>query len=711
MGKHIYIKLACLKVIMSKLTLIMVPLMALMSIVTDVHGDVTCWSPTKEYFGNQNTTADGSDCVTWMSARQLKPDLVAKAFSDETSGDPGRFCRNPDSDPAGPWCLVGTDLVKTYCGIPKCRNVTDVDLNDASNGKASPRDFSHPMSHDFDHENDQDQDVFMFDNLVHVDDLIDHLDLAEATSFAMRKRRYVAPEDDGGSGDGTTVRRRRSADGLGNTVATDADVEGSGDEPTESTDRRRRSAEGASTISPDDDEGSGVETSESSDRRRRSAELPSTTVSSDDEGSGVETTDRRRRNAELSGTVSPDDDEGSGVEPESTDRRRRNVDSDNSVVGWITSLRTCLNVAYGHVSGCLDGVNPNRGEEETELFKSIRSNIANLVMCLNYDEIDCPLPFVNDMGDYKHCVEIYLKNVTSCFCQSGRPAHRFWMDLSDPTDINQGRRRRSSETLVDADSNEIERVSADTSKTWMDLSGPVKVAASERNRRSSGNLVDANDNEIERVSADKSKTWMDLSGPVDFDAKDLVRNKRWSAMDYYGEWADVGNPWKRSGHSSNTYESSGDSDFKDSNQRKRRSTKFDRNAIHEVLEEWHSLQNLMAVHESALHHLEQAKAILEDIQGTFETQRNNHGVSENIQKLQAAKEQLELVLNGVKKATHGKVRRSSSFDQDNSGDGEIETPGEAETTRKRRQAQGNGSGNGSGSGAGNGSGDASQISS
>merc|ERR1712136_722816 len=614
MGKHIYIKLACLKVIMSKLTLIMVPLMALMSIVTDVHGDVACWSPTKEYFGNQNTTADGSDCVTWMSARQLKPDLVAKTFSDETSGDPGRFCRNPDSDPAGPWCMVGTDLVKTYCGIPKCRNVTDVDLNDASNGKASTRDFSHPMSHDFDHENDQDQDVFMFDNLVHVDDLIDHLDLADATSFAMRKRRYVAPEDDGGSGDGTTVRRRRSADGLGNTVATDADVEGSGDETTESTDRRRRSAEGASTISPDDDEGSGVETSESSDRRRRSAELPSTTVSSDDEGSGVETTDRRRRNAELSGTVSPDDDEGSGVETESTDRRRRNaefpgtvspddegsgveitdstdrrrrnVDSDNSVAGWITSLRTCLNVAYGHVSGCLDGVNPNRGEEETELFKSIRSNIANLVMCSNYDEIDCPLPFVNDMGDYKHCVEIYLKNVTSCFCQSGRPAHRFWMDLSDPTDINQGRRRRSSETLVDADSNEIERVSADTSKTWMDLSGPVKVAASERNRRSSGNLVDANDNEIERVSADKSKTWMDLSGPVDFDAKDLVRNKRWSAMDYYGEWADVGNPWKRSGHSSNTYESSGDSDFKDSNQRKRRSTKFDRNAIHEVLEEW-----------------------------------------------------------------------------------------------------------------------------
>merc|ERR1712136_403110 len=554
MGKHIYIKLACLKVIMSKLTLIMVPLMALMSIVTDVHGDVTCWSPTKEYFGNQNTTADGSDCVTWMSARQLKPDLVAKAFSDETSGDPGRFCRNPDSDPAGPWCMVGTDLVKTYCGIPKCRNVTDVDLNDASNGKASTRDFSHPMSHDFDHKHDQDQDVFMFDNLVHVDDLIDHLDLADATSFAMRKRRYVAPEDDGGSGDGTTVRRRRSADGLGNTVATDADVEGSGDETTESTDRRRRSAElPSTTVSSDDDEGSGVETT---DRRRRNAELPGT-VSPDDEGSGVEitdSTDRRRRHSELPSTVSPDDDEGSGVEPELTDRRRRNVDSDNSVAGWITSLRTCLNVAYGHVSGCLDGVNPNRGEEETELFKSIRSNIANLVMCLNYDEIDCPLPFVNDMGDYKHCVEIYLKNVTSCFCQSGRPAHRFWMDLSDPTDINQGRRRRSSETLVDADSNEIERVSVDTSKTWMNLSGPVKVAASERNRRSSGNLVDANDNEIERVSADKSKTWMDLSGPVDFDAKDLVRNKRWSAMDYYGEWADVGNPsWKRSGHSSHTY--------------------------------------------------------------------------------------------------------------------------------------------------------------
>merc|ERR1712136_369081 len=259
MGKHIYIKLACLKVIMSKLTLIMVPLMALMLIVTDVHGVVTCWSPTKEYFGNQNTTADGSDCVTWMRARQLKPDLVAKAFSDETSGDPGRFCRNPDSDPAGPWCMVGTDLVKTYCGIPKCRNVTDVDLNDASNGKASTRDFSHPMSHDFDHENDQDQDVFMFDNLVHVDDLIDHLDLADATSFAMRKRRYVAPEDVGGSGD----------------------------EPTESTDRRRRSAEGASTISPDDDEGSGVEITDSTDRRRRHSELPSTVSPDDDEGSGV----------------------------------------------------------------------------------------------------------------------------------------------------------------------------------------------------------------------------------------------------------------------------------------------------------------------------------------------------------------------------------------------------------------------------------------
>merc|ERR1719419_1872479 len=504
--------------------------------------------------------------------------------------------------------------------------------------------------------------------------------------------------------------RRRSADGLSNTVATDADDEGSGDETTESSDRRRRSAEGASTTSPDDDEGSGVD-NESTDRRRRSAELPSTIVSpDDDEGSGVETTDRRRRNAELpidtvspddeegsgvettestdrrrrsaegASTISPDDDdEGSGVDAESTNRRRRNAaDSDNSVVGWITSLRTCLNVAYGHVSGCLDRVNPNRGEEETELFKSIRSNIANLVMCLNYDEIDCPLPFVNDMGDYKHCVEIYLKNVTSCFCQSGRPAHSFWMDLSDPTDINQGRRRRSSETLVDADSNEIERVSADTSKTWMDLSGPVKVAASERNRRSSGNLVDANDNEVERVSADKSKTWMDLSGPVDFDAKDLVRNKRWSAMDYYGEWADVGNPsWKRSGHSSHTYESSGDSDFKDSNQRKRRSTKFDRKAIHDVLEEWHSLQNLITVHENALHHLEQAKAILEDIQGTFETQRNNHGVSENIQKLQAAKEQLELVLNRVKKAPHSKVKRSSSDDQDISGDGEIETPGDA----------------------------------
>ena len=79
-----------------------------------------CWSPDSPYTGTKNTLPNRQRCQMWESNR---PQREAH-YPIESSSN---YCRNPDNDPAGPWCysskFAGADYSKfNYCDIPKCKN-------------------------------------------------------------------------------------------------------------------------------------------------------------------------------------------------------------------------------------------------------------------------------------------------------------------------------------------------------------------------------------------------------------------------------------------------------------------------------------------------------------------------------------------------------------------------------------------------------------
>lgn len=77
-----------------------------------------------EYSGKANRSQSGEYCIRWIDERKLN---LGEVFYDDLYSDGSRklaknFCRNPDGDPGGPWCIVHKDevYVREYCDIPPC---------------------------------------------------------------------------------------------------------------------------------------------------------------------------------------------------------------------------------------------------------------------------------------------------------------------------------------------------------------------------------------------------------------------------------------------------------------------------------------------------------------------------------------------------------------------------------------------------------------
>jgi len=80
-----------------------------------------CWSPsTFEYFGTRDVASGNRPCINWNELRGRDPLMVGKVFAMESFDNPGRYCRNANEDPQGPWCYVDRDLTRAYCDIPEC---------------------------------------------------------------------------------------------------------------------------------------------------------------------------------------------------------------------------------------------------------------------------------------------------------------------------------------------------------------------------------------------------------------------------------------------------------------------------------------------------------------------------------------------------------------------------------------------------------------
>ena len=78
----------------------------------------------KDYVGQVTKTKTGKTCQKWDSFYPHVPNtefIVAQNFPENTVSDAGNNCRNPDSDPSGPWCYT-TDILTRWepCDIPLC---------------------------------------------------------------------------------------------------------------------------------------------------------------------------------------------------------------------------------------------------------------------------------------------------------------------------------------------------------------------------------------------------------------------------------------------------------------------------------------------------------------------------------------------------------------------------------------------------------------
>ena len=86
------------------------------------YSDQTCLrSPLGvDYMGNIYITAGDLVCIPWSEASYT---VLGRgqpfSFLDGNISDAANFCRNPNTDPGGPWCYynqTGWD----YCSIPRC---------------------------------------------------------------------------------------------------------------------------------------------------------------------------------------------------------------------------------------------------------------------------------------------------------------------------------------------------------------------------------------------------------------------------------------------------------------------------------------------------------------------------------------------------------------------------------------------------------------
>lgn len=68
-----------------------------------------------EYASTTSVTVSNRNCQRWKDSSPHGHSFTASL------GDQGNYCRNPDREPNGPWCLT-TDPAKRweYCDIQKC---------------------------------------------------------------------------------------------------------------------------------------------------------------------------------------------------------------------------------------------------------------------------------------------------------------------------------------------------------------------------------------------------------------------------------------------------------------------------------------------------------------------------------------------------------------------------------------------------------------
>jgi hypothetical protein len=84
--------------------------------------DTTQCKTTKsgtEYTGTLSETRTGDACVTWLD---LNYSYIYYDAPTETVTAAANYCRNPDSDPNGPWCYfsIAAQDYYEYCDIPFC---------------------------------------------------------------------------------------------------------------------------------------------------------------------------------------------------------------------------------------------------------------------------------------------------------------------------------------------------------------------------------------------------------------------------------------------------------------------------------------------------------------------------------------------------------------------------------------------------------------
>jgi len=78
----------------------------------------------REYMGTLSTTVNGRTCQAWASNTTHEPNSAAQNdanYPDGSRAAANNYCRNPDSDPVGPWCYTtDPDVRWEACNIPYC---------------------------------------------------------------------------------------------------------------------------------------------------------------------------------------------------------------------------------------------------------------------------------------------------------------------------------------------------------------------------------------------------------------------------------------------------------------------------------------------------------------------------------------------------------------------------------------------------------------